>query len=117
MIRPASSSIQIVSRSDFDFTITVYASADNSDPNNTADLTNTTILSQLWDFARQNKYADFTVDMSRADDGVVGFSLTSVQTADLPTTGAYDVKIIYPDNKEYYLLRGTFSVLRGYTDD
>ena len=113
MIRPANYSIQVISRSDFDFTVRIFTEQDGD----LVDLSANTILAQLWDRAREIKYGDFSIDLSQAATGVLNISLTSQQTTNLPTTGVYDLKIVYPDNKEYYLLQGSFSVSRGYTDD
>lgn len=113
MIRPATYPIQIISRSHFDFTVQIMSQVGGED----VDLSNDTILAQLWDRARLIKYADLTIDTDRAASGLLSFSLTADQTIDLPTVGVYDVKVIYPDSKEYYLLQGPFTVSRGYTDD
>lgn len=113
MIRPANYSISIISRSHFDFTARFYSEVSGVP----VDLSGNTILAQLWDRAREIKYGDFLVDTSQIADGLLNFSLTADETTNLPTTGVYDVKVIYPDTKEYYLLEGSFSVKRGYTDD
>ena len=113
MIRPANYSIQIISRSDFDFPARFYSEVGGVP----VDLSGNTILAQLWNRAREIKYGDFLVDTSRIAEGLLSFSLTADETITLPTTGVYDVKIIYSNGKEYYLLEGSFSVKRGYTDD
>lgn len=113
MIRPANYPIQLISRSNFDFTARIF----DEEGGVPVDLSGNTILAQLWDRARSVKYGDFHVDASRAGSGILNFSLTADETIALPTTGVYDVKIIYPDTKEYYLLAGQFVVSRGYTDD
>jgi hypothetical protein len=60
---------------------------------------------------------DMTVDELDLNIGIIRLSLTSDQTALLPTVGTYDLKMFNPLGKEYYLIAGTFTTSQGYTDD
>jgi hypothetical protein len=112
MIRPATLPISIITRSDFDMAIRVYDRLGGE----LVDLSSYELLAELWDLKRSIKYQTFTIDETRLDEGILVISLTADQTTDLPTTGAYDIKI-FIDGKEYYILKGTFSTSRGYSDD
>lgn len=99
-------------RQDFNFQLDV---ADSS--NNAVNLTGHTIKSQCWDKARTVKYADFTVTMVDIQTGKVKFSLTDDQTATfLIDKLSYDVKQIFPNGDETYLLEGVITIQEGYTE-
>lgn len=113
MIYPVTHSIQIIRRSTFDVTFQILINDQLF-----YDLTNKTILAQLWDRKREEKYADFTVDVINASLGLFKLVLSSSQTINLPQLGTYDVKAIdNVTNNEYYLVKGSFSTQEGYTDD
>lgn len=113
MIRPAVSNISIIRRSTFRFTVEFLVNTGGSP----VDLSTNTILAQLWDRARTQKYIDLTVDTTEAASGLITFSLTADQTINLPKLGVYDVKVIYLNGDEFFFLTGGFTVQEGYTDD
>ena len=113
MIRPANYTLNIIRRSHFDFGVRVRESKDGP----AVDLSNLTVLAQMWDRSRTTLYGSFTIDSDLASEGWIILRLTADESISLPNNGAYDVKLIYPDNKEYYILQGTFVVKEGYTDD
>lgn len=113
MIRPASYTLNIIRRSTFNFALRVYETKGGP----LVDLSTVDILAQLWDRTRETKYGDFTVDMTDANVGVIVLRLSSAQTIPLATSGIYDVKVIYPDSSEYFILQGSFLVKEGYSDD
>lgn len=113
MIRPAVSNISIIRRSTFRFTVEFLVNIGGSP----VDLSTNTVLAQLWDRARSQKYSDLTVDTTQAAIGLITFSLTADQTINLPRTGVYDVKVVYPNGDEFFFLTGSFTVQEGYTDD
>lgn len=114
MLYPLTYNLTIVRRSTFDVTFQVLVDADNP-----YDFTSKTLLSQLWDLKREEKYADFTVTtLSPVSSGLIRLGLSSNTTISLPDFGVYDVKVI--DNvsgDEYFLIKGGFTVQQGYTDD
>lgn len=113
MIRPATNNIVIIRRSTFRFAAEFLVNV-GGDP---VDLSTNTILAQLWNRARTEKYADLTVNVTQADTGLITFSLTADETINLPIVGVYDVKVIYPNGDEFFFLAGGFTVRDGYTDD
>jgi hypothetical protein len=113
MIRPATYPLSIIRRSTFNIVFQLFDVQGGS----TLDWSSYTILSQLWDRKRSIKYKDFTVDTSNITQGLIVLRLTADQTLDLPTTGVYDCKVIFPDGSEYFFLKGSFTVSEGYTDD
>ena len=103
-------------RQDFNFQLDV---ADGS--NNAVNLTGHTIKSQCWANDslgfRTVKYADFTVTMVDIQTGKVKFSLTNEQTATfLVNQLSYDVKHIFPNGDEDYLLEGVITISEGHTE-
>jgi hypothetical protein len=111
MIYPIVYNIQIIRRSSFDRIFKVNLEVDVP-----YDLTGKDLLSQLWDRKREEKYADFDITVINAPLGSFMLKLTSAQTLLLPTLGVYDVKVI-DGVDEFYLIKGSFSVQEGYTDD
>jgi hypothetical protein len=111
MLYPVPYSIQIIRRSTFDLILKVEL-----EPSVPYDLTGKTLLAQLWDRKREEKYTDFEVTVVNAPLGSFMLKLTSAQTLLLPTLGVYDVKVI-DGADEFYLIKGSFSVQEGYTDD
>ena len=108
MIYPGTTSFKIIRRSAFDYTVQFFTSVDVP-----ADLTGKTLVAQLWDRPRVNKYCDLTITYIDIATGIVKFSLTDLQTADLPQTGVFDVKELTTD---FYYLKGTFVTEQGYSD-
>ena len=99
-------------RADFNFQLDI---ADGS--SNAVNLTGHTLRSQCWDKARTVKYADFTVTMVDIQTGKVKFSLTNEQTANFYIDElSYDVKQIFPNGDETYLLEGVITIKEGHTE-
>lgn len=113
MIRPINYPISIIRRSTFNVVFRLY----ESEGGGIIDWSSNTILAQLWDRSRSTKYLDFTVDISKANIGIIVLRLTADQTINLPTTGVYDVKVIFSDGSEYFFIKGNFVSSEGYTDD
>ncbi len=105
MIYPAVYALKFIRRSSYDIQITLPV-----------DLTASTVLAQLWNRERTEKYTDFTVAVLDASIGLIRLELNAKQTEALPTLGVYDVKVVTGDD-EYYYLKGGFNVTEGYTDD
>lgn len=114
MLRPVNVPISIITRSDFDQTYKVFSEAPPTGI--LVDLSDYTMLAELWDLKRTIKYDTFSIDTTRLAEGIFNISLTSDQTQNLPLTGAYDVKV-FKGGKEYYIVKGTFSTSTGYSDD
>lgn len=86
------------------------------DGNNAAiDLTGWTVIAQVWDRARSNKYADFAVAYTNRATGTVDISLTDDQTATFADELYYDVLLVNPSNLREYYLEGIVYVSQGYT--
>ena len=99
-------------REDFNFQLDI---ADGS--GNAVNLTGHSLRSQCWDKARTVKYADFTVTMVDIQTGKVKFSLTNEQTATFYIDElSYDVKQIFPNGDETYLLEGVITISEGHTE-
>tara|TARA_R100001510_G_C7639646_1_gene197364 strand:- start:438 stop:773 length:336 start_codon:yes stop_codon:yes gene_type:complete len=99
-------------REDFNFQLDI-ADGDN----NALNLTGHTIKSQCWDKNRVFKYADFNVTMLDINNGKVKLSLTDDQTATFLTDAlSYDVKHIFPNGDETYLLEGVITIREGFTE-
>ena len=113
MIRPASHSITIIRRSTFRFAVQVFV----EEGGDLLDLSEVTVLAQLWNRARDELYTSLTIDTNLAATGVITLSLTSDQTIPLPRLGVYDIKLVYPNGDEFFILVGSFTVQDGYTDD
>ena len=105
----------------YDFT--VQRRADHSirlefkDSSNAAiNLTGSTVVSQIWDTARANKHADFSVVYTDRAAGIIDLKLTDVQTAAFPLSDLrYDVMITDSDGLKDYYLEGTVYVDEGYS--
>lgn len=113
MYRPGAYNLRIIRRSTFRFVLRVFESLERGP----LDLTQLTVLAQLWDRKREEKYLDLAIDDTYEKGGLLTFSITPDQTIPLPTLGVYDVKLIYPNRDEFFILAGTFLLTEGYTDD
>ena len=113
MIYPGITSLKIICRSAFDYAVQFKTRITPTADPTPVDLTGKTLVAQLWDRARANKYCDLTITYVDRPTGVVSFSLTDLQTADLPQTGVFDVKELTSD---FYYLKGTFVTEQGYSD-
>lgn len=101
----------VVRRSDFPITLTFK---DNS--SSAINLTGYTVAATVWDEARTNKYADWTVSITNAAAGTATLKLTDTQTATFDKDFLkYDVKLTQPNGDEFTYIRGTLYILEGYT--
>ena len=83
----------------------------NNNPNN---LTGYTPLCQVWNYERTKKYADMTVTISDAQNGIIDMSLTDAQTSILPDLSYYDLRVTI-STTSYYVIGGTITTTEGYT--
>lgn len=113
MIRPARKDLNIIRRSDFDYSFTIYETRGGD----LVDWSNVTILAQLWDRKRETLYGTFDVSASDLSLGLVIIKLDADATINLPKTAVYDIKALFPNGNEYYIVTGSFTVSEGYTDD
>lgn len=113
MIRPVRKDLNIIRRSDFDYAFTIYDTR-GGESVNWADVE---ILAQLWDRKREINYGSFDVSASDLSVGLVIIKLEADATISLPLTAVYDIKVLFPNGDEYYIVTGSFSVSEGYTDD
>ena len=99
-------------RADFNFQLDI---SDGS--GNPVNLTGHSLRSQCWDKDRTVKYADFNVTMVDIQTGKVKFSLTKEQTSKFYIDElSYDVKHIFPNGDETYLLEGVITIKEGHTE-
>ena len=101
----------VVRRSDFPITLTFK---DNT--SSAINLTGYTVAATVWDEARTNKYADWSVSITNATAGTATLKLTDTQTATFDKDFLkYDVKLTQPNGDEFTYIRGTLYILEGYT--
>ena len=101
----------VVRRSDFPITLTFK---DNT--SSAINLTGYTVAATVWDAARTNKYADWSVSITNATAGTATLKLTDTQTATFDKDFLkYDVKLTQPNGDEFTYIRGTLYILEGYT--
>ncbi|MFZ9656060.1 MAG: hypothetical protein ACO29V_10455 [Limnohabitans sp.] len=81
------------------------------------DLSDFTVLAQVWDKCRTTKYGDFTVDTADEVDGNVILTLGYAITEVLPDEAYYDVMLIDDSSglRSYYL-EGIVRPSEGYTE-
>lgn len=113
MIRPVRKDLSIIRRSDFDYAFTVYQSRTGP----VVDWSGVDILAQLWDRKRQTLYGTFDISGSDLSIGLIVIKLEADATISLPLAAVYDIKALFPDGKEYFIVTGSFSVSEGYSDD
>ena len=83
----------------------------NNNPNN---LTGYAAIAQVWNYERTKKYADMTVTISDAQNGIIDMSLTDSQTSILPDLSYYDLRVTI-STTSYYVIGGTITTTEGYT--
>tara|TARA_R100001443_G_scaffold927_3_gene3567 strand:- start:20 stop:355 length:336 start_codon:yes stop_codon:yes gene_type:complete len=103
------------------YNITLYKRSDWSkefilkDPNGTAvNLTTFSAACEFWTVDRTKKWVDVNAEITDAANGKVKLSLTDTQTATLPDTSYYDLKMTSGDISDYWLT-GTVTAKIGYT--
>lgn len=112
MQRPATYSITIIRRSTFRLPIQLWESSGGAP----IDLTNKTLISQLWNRQRTEKYLDLTVNVLEDKLGVIELFIFKEQTINLPRVGVYDLKTINDDGTEFFYLTGGFTLQEGYSE-
>ena len=112
-IRPVRKDLSAIRRSNFDYCCVIYLRRGGD----AVDWSGVQIISQIWNRARTIQYAQFDISGCDLSIGLVQLKLTADGTIPLPTVSVYDVKVIFPDGREEYILNGTIIVSEGYTDD
>ncbi len=110
-VQPGTYNFTLQRRADFSLDLEFK----EGDPASVIDLTGATVLSQAWNAARTQKYADFAVTYTQRTHGKVVLSLTDDQTTTFPGTLHYDVMIQDSSGIRQYYLEGVITVSEGYT--
>lgn len=110
-VQPGTYNFTLQRRADFSLDLQFK----EGDPATVIDLTGATVLSQAWNQARTQKYADFSVAYTNRSQGKVVLSLTDDQTTSFPGTLYYDVLIQDSSGIRQYYLEGVITVSEGYT--
>lgn len=81
------------------------------------DITGYTVAAQIWDKARTNKSADFSITYTDRPNGEVTLGLTGAQTAAFPDQELYyDVLVTDTGGVKSYYLEGVIFINQGYTE-
>lgn len=103
------------------YNITIYRRNDWSkeftlkQPNGSfVDLTGYSVASEFWNIDRTKRWVEVTTTISDATGGKVKMELTDSQTAELPDTSYYDLKLTTGDISNLWL-QGTVTAKMGYT--
>tara|TARA_R100001082_G_scaffold94712_2_gene61729 strand:- start:947 stop:1279 length:333 start_codon:yes stop_codon:yes gene_type:complete len=107
---PGAYNITIYKRSDWSKEVTLKDSTGSA-----VNLTGYTVACEFWTVDRAKKWVDVTTTISDASNGKVTMALTDTQTADLPDTSYYDLKLTTADDISNYWLQGTVTAKTGYT--
>lgn len=110
-VQPGTYNITLQRRADFSFELTFK----RGDPPVGVDLTDASILAQVWDKKRTTKYADFDVEYLDRTEGKVQLSLTDTQTEGFTDIMYYDVLFVSTLGFREYFLEGLIYVSEGYT--
>lgn len=78
-------------------------------------LTGYTVKAQMWQDDKRSKLADFTVTWVSRSTGQFTISLNAATTAALGLNGYWDLLVDSGTAKDYWL-RGTATVVEGYTE-
>lgn len=109
-IQPGQYNITVQRRADFDLQLQFKDSADSP-----INLTGWTAYAQVWDAARTDKLADFTVTYTNRAQGQIKIALSDTDTADFPNDACYDVMLENASGIRHYYLEGIVYVSEGYT--
>lgn len=111
-MNPGTYNIRPQRRADFVLNLT-FKDSDGE----TINLTDFTVLAQVWDKCRTTKYGDFGVDDAGAAQGNVILVLDYGTTETLPDEAYYDVMLIDETSglRQYYL-EGIVRPSQGYTE-
>ncbi len=82
---------------------------------NIVDLDQVTVLSQVWDKERINKYADVEITKLDAANGIFLWHLTDTQTATFPDIVYYDILFVQGDGDRRYYFEGKIFADEGFT--
>ena len=106
---PGTYNITLYRRNDWSKEITLTDSTGSA-----VNLTGYSAASEFWNIDRTKKWIDVTTTISDAANGKVTMSLTDSQTAELPDTSYYDLKLTTGDISNLWL-QGTVTAKMGYT--
>lgn len=111
-MNPGNYNIRPQRRADFQLNLTFKTSEGD-----VIDLTDYTVLAQVWDKCRTTKYGDFSVDTADEAEGNVVLTLDYITTELLPDEAYYDVMLINDTTglRQYYL-EGIVRPSQGYTE-
>jgi hypothetical protein len=109
-ISPGTYNINLQRRADYNVTLQFKDSTGTA-----INLTGWTAAAQAWNQGRTTKYADFSITYTNRSTGTIAITLTSVQTALLPSEAYYDVLLTNPSGLKEYYLQGLIYVSEGYT--
>lgn len=109
-ITPAKYNIRPQRRADYPMTV-AFKDGDG----NAMDLTDYSIVAQVWDKGRTGKIGDFTVTVDDETGGEVTLVLDHTVTAVLPSEAYYDVMLIAPDGLREYYIEGVVRPSEGYS--
>lgn len=119
LLYPRTYNLTIYQRSSFDMIIRfkVRTSAEGVVPVVYADVdvSDNDFVCQFYDLRGQELLA--TSQITRPDDFSIEIYLTAEQTEQFLSNGLYDLKIIYPNGREYFILSGKFNLKRGFSDN
>lgn len=110
MAQPGQYNIKLQRRADFGMLLEFKDSDGNF-----FDLTGWQVFAQAWDFARSQKYFDFSVDYVNRPQGRIRLRIGYSLTINLPGEAFYDVLMVSPSGLREYYLEGSIVVSEGLT--
>lgn len=79
-------------------------------------LTGHSVYAQMWDSEkRREKIADFTIDITNAEDGTFNLELPWETTSQITKPGVWDLLVVYSNGTRDYWLEGAVTVDPGLT--
>lgn len=84
--------------------------------NTPIDFTGWSGVAEIWDAARQVKYADFAITFTNRVGGKLKLTLPSNTTVLLPNSALWDLMLIEPSGFRSYWLEGSVIVSEGYSE-
>ena len=110
-IIPGVKDFTVQRRADFPIKLTFKDSTGSA-----IDLTGFTVAASVYDIARTQNYANFTVTYTNRSGGIVDLKLTDTQTTSFtPNELKYDVLLTDGSGSKEYYLEGTLYISEGYT--
>lgn len=110
MIQPGVYNIKLQRRADYSVLLVFKDSEEVA-----INLTGWTVMAQVWNLGRTEKFADFTTEYVDRPNGKVKLKLSYTQTEALPTQSTYDVLLVNPSGAREYYIEGTINASEGYT--